>query len=73
MVVMVILLLDDLLQIRQTANFDGFDGDYDIRIFDSPSEMREELRKLNKINNKSRMVADTHITGILKKSKFRCI
>ena len=49
--------LDDLLQIRQTANFDGFDGDYDIRIFDSPSEMREELRKLNKINNKSRMVA----------------
>ncbi len=49
--------LDDLLQIRKTANFDGFDGDYDIRIFDSPSKMREELRQFNKINNKSRMVA----------------
>ena len=65
--------LDDLLQIRQTANFDGFDGDYDIRIFDSPSEMREELRKLNKINNKSRMVAGYTYNWDTKKSKFRCI
>ena len=48
--------LDDLLGIRETANNNYFDLDYDIRIFDSPTKMREELRKTN-INNKSRMIA----------------
>lgn len=48
--------LDDLLGIRETANYNYFDLDYDIRIFDSPTKMREELRKTN-INNKSRMIA----------------
>lgn len=48
--------LDDLLGIRTTANAYGFDLDYDIRIFDSAIEMREELRKHND-NNKSRMIA----------------
>lgn len=47
--------LDDLLGIRRTANTD-FDMDYDLRIFDDPVTMREELRKTN-INNKSRMIA----------------
>ena len=47
--------LDDLLQIRSTAN-KVFDIDYDIRVFDSPSEMREALRPLNN-NNKARMIA----------------
>lgn len=47
--------LDDLLQIRSTAN-KVFDIDYDIRIFDSPSKMREALRPLN-VNNKARMIA----------------
>lgn len=49
--------IDDLLGIRSTANFDGFDGEYDIRIFDNPCEMREALRDKNRINNKARMVA----------------
>ena len=49
--------IDDLLGIRDTANFDGFDGEYDIRIFDNPCEMRETLRDKNRINNKARMVA----------------
>lgn len=49
--------IDDLLGIRNTANFDGFDGEYDIRIFDNPCEMREALRDKNRINNKARMVA----------------
>ena len=48
--------LDDLLEIRETANFDYFDLDYDIKVFDDPNEMREELRKKN-INNKARMIA----------------
>lgn len=49
--------LDDLLGIRQTANYDGFDLDYRIEAFDSPTVMREALRQLNQINNKSRMIA----------------
>lgn len=52
-----IAFLDNLLQIRPTANFDGFDLDFDLRIYDDPIKMREDLRKLNEINNKARMVA----------------
>ena len=49
--------LDNLLEIRETpmTSLDGID--YDIRVFDSPTEMKNELEKLNKINNKSRLVA----------------
>lgn len=49
--------LDHTLGIRETANADGFDLDYDIRVFDNPTQMRDELRKLNKLNNKARMIA----------------
>ncbi|MFA5660030.1 MAG: DUF2075 domain-containing protein [Bacilli bacterium] len=52
-----IAFLDHLLGIRETANYDGFDLDYDIRVFDDPILMREELRNLNHINNKARMIA----------------
>jgi DUF2075 family protein/SOS-response transcriptional repressor LexA len=48
--------LDDVLQIRNTANYNWFDLDYDIQFFDDPSKMRKELRKTN-VNNKSRMIA----------------
>lgn len=48
--------LDDLLGIRKTANYNFFDLDYDIRIFDDPNVMKSELAKTN-INNKSRMIA----------------
>lgn len=51
-----IAFLDDILQIRHTANHAFFEYDYDIRIFDNPCEMREELRKHNN-NNKARMIA----------------
>lgn len=49
--------LDNLLGIRETpcTSLDGLD--YDFRVFDSPTKMREELEKLNKVNNKSRIVA----------------
>lgn len=49
--------IDDVLGIRKTANYDGFDGDYELRIFDNPCEIREALRDKNRINNKARMVA----------------
>lgn len=59
--------LDDLLEIRETANKDGFDLDYDIKVYDSPSKMREDLREKNKINNKSRMLAGYTYDWISKK------
>lgn len=52
-----ISFLDHILGIRDTANYDGFDLDYDIRIYDDPVMMRDELREINHINNKSRMIA----------------
>ena len=47
--------LDNMLGIRSTANYD-FDFDYDIRLFYSPSKMRQALREKN-ANNKARMIA----------------
>ena len=49
--------LDNLLGIRETANIDLIDIDYDVRVFDDPNKMRDELRELNKKNNKARMLA----------------
>lgn len=49
--------IDDVLEIRQTANFSLEDMNYDIQVFDSPSEVYEKIKEKNKINNKSRMVA----------------
>ena len=48
--------LDDLLGIRETANYNYFDMDYDIKLFDNPNEMRNALREKN-TNNKARMIA----------------
>lgn len=48
--------LDNLLGIRETANL-TFDYDYEIKLFSSPTKMREALREKNNINNKSRMIA----------------
>lgn len=49
--------LDNVLDIRQTANFDLMDFDYDFRVFDDPNEMREAIKLKNAENNKSRIVA----------------
>lgn len=49
--------LDNLLDIRETANTSLEGLDYDVKVFSSPLKMREELAKLNAINNKSRIVA----------------
>lgn len=49
--------LDNALQIRETANIQLTEEDYDFRIFDSPSEMFAEIRRKNESNNKSRVVA----------------
>lgn len=49
--------LDDVLEIRKTANFDMKDIDYDIRIMDSPNEVRDLIVECNKTRNQSRILA----------------
>ncbi|WP_017185628.1 DUF2075 domain-containing protein [Alkalibacillus haloalkaliphilus] len=49
--------LDDVLQIRETANVNDMSIDYDFRVFSDPHEMKQELMQKNKLNNKSRIVA----------------
>lgn len=49
--------LDNVLEIRETANFDIDGFDYDFRVFDDPNELRSAIEEKNKINNKSRIVA----------------
>lgn len=49
--------LDDVLQIRNTANMHELGMDYDIRLFEDPNEMLAEIEQLNRRNNKSRVMA----------------
>lgn len=49
--------LDDVLAIRETANADGFDLQYDFKIFDDPNELRNKIFEKNQVNNKVRMLA----------------
>ncbi len=51
--------LDNILQIRDTANyyFSKDEYDFDFRIYDNPTEMKNEIFRLNQINNKARIVA----------------
>lgn len=49
--------LDNLLEIRKTANFDNMDFNYDFKVFDDPNVMRKAIIEKNEKNNKSRIVA----------------
>jgi uncharacterized protein len=49
--------LDATLQIRDTANEILESDDYEVRVFDDPCEMRDEIIRLNRGTNKARMVA----------------
>ena len=49
--------LDEVLEIRETANFDLRDIDYDIRIVDSPDEVRNLIIERNRTHNQSRILA----------------
>lgn len=49
--------LDNILQIRETANTTLDTDEYDFRVFSSPTELREAILEKNRINNKARMVA----------------
>ena len=49
--------LDHLLQIRDTAHTDLTNLNYDFKVCDSPSELRDLIFEKNKTNNSARMVA----------------
>jgi DUF2075 family protein len=49
--------VDNVLQIRETANPTLEGIDYEFRVCDSPQELRELVLQRNKINNKARLVA----------------
>ncbi len=49
--------LDNVLQIKETAN-ETLEGiDFDFRVFDSPGELKDAIFEQNKTNNKARLVA----------------
>ena len=48
--------VDNTLQVRETANFNGFDN-YEFQIVDDPNELFEMIKEKNKMNNKARLVA----------------
>ena len=52
-----IQFVNNLLQIGEPVDVDLNEMNYDIRIFDDPNIMRDELRAINQENNKARMVA----------------
>ncbi|MBU1890036.1 DUF2075 domain-containing protein [Patescibacteria group bacterium] len=61
--------LDNLLQIKETAN-ETLEGiDYDFKIFDDAKLVHEEIIRLNKHNKKSRMVAGYCWEWISKKNR----
>jgi DUF2075 family protein len=49
--------LDNTLQIRETANIDLADTNYDFQVIDSPSQLRDIIVEKNKKRNKARLVA----------------
>lgn len=52
-----ISFLNNLLELKQTANTTFEFNKLKVKVFDNPVQMRDELRELNKINNKARMIA----------------
>ena len=49
--------LDNLLEIRKTANYDLDGIDYDFVVCESPQELRDKIIKKNQIANKARILA----------------
>lgn len=49
--------VDDVLQIRETANNNFMGSNYDFRVYSDPVALKEEIIKLNQISNKARLLA----------------
>lgn len=52
-----IQLLNNILQIGENVDIDINELNFDIKVYDDPNALRDDLRKKNEINNKARMVA----------------
>lgn len=49
--------LDNVLQIKPTANYDVSSLGFDFKVFDDPKTLQEIIYKKNEVNNKARLVA----------------
>ncbi|NUE03634.1 DUF2075 domain-containing protein [Halorubraceae archaeon YAN] len=49
--------VDDVLEIRDTANADGFDLEFDVRLYDDPQRMHDEIAQKDAQGTLSRVVA----------------
>lgn len=49
--------IDDVLDIRQTANKNFISQEYNFQVYQDPNKMRADIEKLNKVRNKARIVA----------------
>lgn len=49
--------IDNVLDIKQTANESLLGIDFDFRVFDTPNDLRDTIFTKNRINNKARLVA----------------
>ncbi|MDE1466090.1 DNA/RNA helicase domain-containing protein [Spartinivicinus poritis] len=49
--------VDNVLQIRETANTTLDDIDYEVKVFDDPNKLKEAIFDKNRLTNKARMVA----------------
>ncbi|MGE7979635.1 DNA/RNA helicase domain-containing protein [Psychrobacillus sp. NPDC093200] len=49
--------LDDVLEIRETANENDLGMDYDFQVLDTPNKLLDIIVEKNKVNNKARVVA----------------
>lgn len=61
--------LDDVLQIKETANSDLVGAEYDFKVVESPSELRDIIFEKNKEKNRARLVAGYCWDWISKKNK----
>lgn len=52
-----ISFLNNLLELKRTANTSFEFNKLKVKVFDDPVAMRDELRELNRINNKARMIS----------------
>lgn len=52
-----IQLINNILQNAEYLPVDWDEMNFDIRVFDDPNELRNELREINRVNNKARIVA----------------
>lgn len=49
--------LDDVLELEDTANYNGFDFDYDIKVIDDVNELKRLIFEKNKEKNNARLLA----------------